>query len=59
MNLNPKVSAAAIAGAVTLVIVFTLTQFGVAVPADVASALTIIVACVVAYAKDASGWSPK
>ena len=59
MNLNPKVTAAAIGAAATLVIVFVLGQFGVEVPADVASAVTLIVSVVAAYAKGANDWTPR
>lgn len=56
MNLNPKTTAAGIAGAVTLVIVFVLGQLGVEVPADVAAAVTTIIAFAAAYLKSADGW---
>ena len=59
MNLNPKVTAAAIGAAATLVIVFVLGQFGVEVPADVASAVTLIVSVVAAYLKGANDWTPR
>jgi uncharacterized membrane protein len=59
MNLNPKTAAAGIAGAVTLVIVFVLGQFGVEIPADVASAITVIIAFAAAYLKGASDWSAR
>lgn len=56
MNLNPKTTAAGIAGAVTLVIVFVLGRLGVEIPADVASAITVIIAFAAAYLKSADGW---
>lgn len=56
MNLNPKTTAAGIAGAVTLVIVFVLGQLGVEVPADVAAAVTTILAFAAAYLKSADDW---
>ena len=56
MNLNPKTTAAGIAGAVTLVIVFVLGQLGVEIPADVAAAVTTIIAFAAAYLKSANGW---
>ena len=56
MNLNPKTTAAGIAGAVTLVIVFILSQLGVEIPADVAAAVTTIIAFAAAYLKSADGW---
>lgn len=59
MNLNPKTAAAGIAGAVTLVIVFVLGRLGVEIPADVASAITVIIAFAAAYLKGASDWSPR
>jgi len=59
MNLNPKTAAAGIAGAATLVIVFVLGQLGVEIPADVASAITVIIAFVAAYLKGARDWSPR
>lgn len=59
MNLNPKVTAGAVAAAVTLLIVFTLTQLGVDVPADVASALTLVLSVVAAYLKSSNDWSPR
>jgi putative flippase GtrA len=52
MNLNPKTTA----GAVTLVIVFVLGQLGVEIPADVAAAVTTIIAFAAAYLKSADGW---
>ena len=59
MNLNPKTKAEAIGAAATLVIVFALGLFGVEVPADVASAVTLIVSVAAAYLKDASDWTPR
>lgn len=59
MNLNPKTTAAGIAGAVTLVIVFILSQLGVDIPADVASAITVIIAVIAAYLKSANDWTPR
>jgi hypothetical protein len=56
LNLNPKTTAAGIAGAVTLVIVFVLGQLGVEIPADVAAAVTTIIAFAAAYLKSADGW---
>lgn len=56
MNLNPKTTAAGIAGAVTLVIVFVLGRLGVEIPADVAAAVTTIIAFAAAYLKSADGW---
>lgn len=59
MNLNPKTTAAGIAGAVTLVIVFVLGRLGVEIPADVAAAVTTIIAFVAAYLKSANDWHPR
>lgn len=59
MNLNPKTAAAGLAGAITLVCVFVLGQFGIEIPADVASAITVIIAFVAAYMKSANDWSPR
>jgi len=56
MNLNPKTTAAGMAGAVTLVIVFVLGQLGVEIPADVAAAATTIIAFAAAYLKGANDW---
>ena len=59
MNLNPKTKAAGIGAAATLVIVFALSLFGVEVPADVASAVTLIVSVAAAYMKGANDWTPR
>ena len=59
MNLYPKVGAAASGAAATLVIVFVMGQFGVTIPADVASALTLIVSVVAAYLKSAKDWTAR
>jgi putative flippase GtrA len=44
---------------VTLVIVFVLGQLGVEIPADVASAITVIIAFAAAYLKGARDWSAR
>lgn len=59
MNLNPKTTAAGVAGAVTLVIVFVLGQLGVEIPADVAAAVVTIIAFAAAYLKGANDWHPR
>jgi hypothetical protein len=59
VNLNQKTSAAGIAGAVTLVIVFVLGQLGVEIPADVAAAATTIIAFAAAYLRSARDWTPR
>jgi len=59
MNLNPKVKASGLAAAATLVIVFVLGQAGVDVPADVATAVTLILSVAAGYLKGASDWSAR
>lgn len=59
MNLNPKTQAAGISGAIMVVILFVLGQFGINVPADVAAAATTIVAFAAAYIKSSHDWSPR
>lgn len=41
-SIHPKVAASGIAGAVTLILVWVLSLFGVDMPAEVASACTVI-----------------
>ena len=59
MNLNPNLKAGALGAAATLVIVFVMGQFGVEVPADVASALTLIVSVAAGYLKSANDWTAR
>jgi hypothetical protein len=59
MNLNPKLKASAAAAAVTLVIVFVLGELGVDVPADVATAVTLILSVAAGYVKSADDWSAR
>jgi len=59
MNLNPKISAAAIAAAATLVIVFVAAELGLVIPPEVASAATLIAAVAVGYLKSQRDWSPR
>lgn len=59
MNLNPKVSAAALAGAASLLICFLLVQLGVAVTPEIASALTLVLTVLAGYLKSANDWHPK
>ena len=59
MNLNPKLKASAAASAVTLVIVFVLGELGVDVPADVATAVTLILSVAAGYVKSADDWSAR
>jgi len=51
MNVNPKISAAAAAGAVTILLVWLCSLFGIDVPTDVASAITLIVAVAAGYVR--------
>lgn len=48
-SIHPKVAAASIAGAVTVVVVFVAEQLGLSVPAEVASALTTILSFAAGY----------
>lgn len=41
-SIHPKVAASGIAGAVTVVLVWVLSMFGIDMPAEVASACTLI-----------------
>ena len=59
MNLNPKLKASAAAAAVTLVIVFVLGELGVDVPADVATAVTLILSVAAGFVKSADDWSAR
>lgn len=49
MPVNPKVTAATIAGAVTIILVWVVGQLGVNVPPEVASAVTTILAFAAGY----------
>lgn len=52
MNLNPKVAAGGIAGAVSIVLVWLLnTAAGVDVPPEVASSFTVILTFMAGYLK--------
>lgn len=60
MNLNPKVSASALAAAATLLIVFAVEQiFGVHVHAEVEGAIMLILSFAAGYLKSADGWHSK
>lgn len=59
MNVNPKISAAAAAGAVTVLLVWALGLVGVDVPTDVASAITLIVAVAAGYVRGQGSWSSR
>jgi hypothetical protein len=53
MNVSPKVAAAGWAGAVSVVIVYIAGLLGLAVPGEVASALTTLIAVTAGYIKSA------
>lgn len=59
MNLNPKIAASGIAGALTVVIVYVLSLVGVNVPTEVAAALTVIIAFAAGYLRSQGDWSPR
>ena len=49
MTPQPKVVAGGVAGALTIVLVWAAGQFGVDVPAEVASAFTVLVSFAAGY----------
>jgi hypothetical protein len=49
--MNPKVFASALAGAATLVLVYVASLFGVDVPPEVASAVTVLFSSAAGYLK--------
>lgn len=51
MTPQPKVVAGGVAGALTIVLVWLAGQFGVDVPAEVASAFTVLVSFAAGYLK--------
>lgn len=51
LDVHPKVAAASLAGALTTLLVFILTEVGVQVPVDVATALTAVLAALAGYVK--------
>lgn len=53
MNVSPKVQAAGVAGAVTILLVWAASLFGLDVPPEAASAFTTLVATVAGYVKAA------
>ncbi len=53
MNLNPKVAAGGIAGALTVILVWLVGLAGVDVPAEVASAITVVIGFAAGYLKSA------
>ena len=59
MNVNPKISAAAAAGSVTIVLVWALGLVGVHVPHEVGSAITLIVAVAAGYVRGQGSWSSR
>ena len=59
MNLNPKIASAGAAGALTVVLVWVLSLFGVEIPSEVAAAVTIIIAFAAGYIRPSGSWSPR
>jgi hypothetical protein len=59
VNLNPKIASAGVAGALTIVLMWVVSLFGVDVPAEVASAVTIIIAFAAGYIRPQGSWSPR
>jgi hypothetical protein len=59
MNMNPKLSAAGIAAAISVLCVWGLEQAGVSVPPEVASAITMVVAVAVGFLRSQGDWTPK
>lgn len=59
MNLNPKVAASGIAGALTVVLVYVLSLVGVDVPTEVAAAVTVIIAFVAGYLRSQGDWAAR
>lgn len=53
MTPNPKVVAGGFAGAVTVVLVWVAGMFGVEVPPEVASAVTVLISTGAGYLKSA------
>ncbi len=53
MTPNPKVQAAGAAGAVTVLLVWVAGMFGLDVPAEAASAFTVLVSSAAGYLKSA------
>lgn len=59
MNVNPKIVAGGLAGAVTVVLVWCLSLVGVDMPVEVASAITLIISVLAAYIRPQGDWSPR
>lgn len=53
MNVNPKVAAGGLAGAVTILVVYFAGLAGLDVPPEVASAFSVVVGAVAGYLKAA------
>lgn len=51
---HPKVAAGGAAGAASIVLVYVLGEFGLAIPAEVASALTVLIGFAGGYLKRAA-----
>jgi putative flippase GtrA len=49
--MNPKVAAGGAAGAVTVILVFVLSQAGVELPPEVSSAVTVLLSTLAGYFK--------
>lgn len=59
MNVNPKVAASGIAGAITVLLVYALSLVGVEIPTSVASAITVIIAFAAGYLRPEGDWQPR
>lgn len=59
MNLNPKLSAGALAGAIVVLLLFGAELAGIDVPPEAAAALTTVVAVAVGYLRSQGDWTPK
>lgn len=53
MTVNPKVQASGLAGAVTILVVYVAGLAGLEVPAEAASAFTVLVSAIAGYVKRA------
>ena len=52
-DIHPKVAAGSLAGAVTVLLVFGADKLGLEVPAEVASALTVVLSFAAGFLKSA------
>lgn len=52
-TIHPKVAASSLAGAVTILLVFAADKFGLEVPAEVASAITVVLSFIAGYLRAA------